>query len=444
MFVDRAEVRFEAGRGGSGCVSFRREKYVPKGGPDGGDGGRGGSVLLRVDGSLRTLADFRYRRKFVAEPGADGEGSNRHGRDGVDVVVPVPPGTLVRDADTGRTLHDMTLIGETVTLVRGGRGGRGNARFRSPTHQAPRMSEHGEPGEGRTAVLELRVLADVGLVGMPNAGKSTLLGRTTGAPAKVGAYPFTTLEPGLGVFRAEDREIVLADLPGLVEGAAAGRGLGHEFLRHAERCRVFLLVVDLSGLEGRAPVADAETVERELALYDETLLRRPRIWVGNKIDLAEARENWPEFAREARERGLPVVAVSGATGEGMEPLLTEVVHALAREADHAAAQGPGTAPDAAEETAFVLTGDDDIRVEREVDGAFRVYGHEVERRVAMTPLEQEEAAGRLVRYFRHHGVERAVRRAGGRNGDEVRIGRAAFVLESGAGSGESDLGGDRS
>lgn len=441
MFVDRAEVRFEAGRGGSGCVSFRREKYVPKGGPDGGDGGRGGSVLLRVDASMRTLADFRYRRKFVAEPGADGEGSNRHGRDGADVVVPVPPGTLVRDLDTGRQLYDLTEPGEIVTLARGGRGGRGNARFKSPTHQAPRMSERGEPGQVREAALELRVLADVGLIGMPNAGKSTLLMRSTGAPAKIGAYPFTTLEPGLGVFRAEDREIVLADLPGLVEGAATGRGLGHEFLRHAERCRVFLLVADLSGLEGRDPVEDARAVEQELALYDASLLERQRLWVGNKMDLTEARANWPAFERAARAGGCPAIPVSAATGEGMDAVLDAIVAALTRQAEAYAKAGEAGA---GEEQEFTLNAADPLRVERESDGAFRVYGAQVEKRVAMTPLEQDEAAYRLVRYFYRNGIEAAVRAAGGRDGDEVRIGDATFVLESSAATArESHLRGDR-
>lgn len=445
MFVDRAEVRLEAGRGGNGCVSFRREKYVPKGGPDGGDGGRGGSVLVRVDPSLRTLADFRYRRSFIAELGADGDGSNRHGRDGADVVVPVPPGTLIKDVATGRTLYDLTAAGETVTIVRGGRGGRGNARFKSPTHQAPRISERGEPGKALDAVLELHVLADVGLVGMPNAGKSTLLGRSTGAPAKVGAYPFTTLEPGLGVFRADDREIVLADLPGLVEGAASGRGLGHEFLRHAQRCRVFLVVVDLSGLEGRSPIDDITTVERELELYDPALLARERIWVGNKMDLAEGRANWKAFADHAAAHGRLAVPVSGATGEGMDVLLREIVDALARQAAAAQAVAAGTGKGTDEgEQAFLLAGEGDIRVEREPDGAFHVYGAQVEKRVAMTPLEQDEAAYRLMRYFHRQGIEAAVRKAGGRDGDEVHIGDATFVLESSAATArESHLRGDR-
>ena len=429
MFVDRAEVRLEAGRGGDGTVSFRREKYVPKGGPDGGDGGRGGSVLVRVDAGLRTLADFRYRRRFSAPPGAPGGAANRHGRSGEDLVVPVPPGTTVRDRASGRVLADLTEAGASAVLARGGRGGRGNARFASAVRQAPRQSERGEPGEALDVVLELRVLADVGLIGLPNAGKSTLFARATGAPAKAGAYPFTTLEPGLGVRGRGPEATVWADLPGLVEGAHAGRGLGHEFLQHAERCRLFLHVVDASGLFGPDPLTALETISQELLLYDPALAERQRIVVANKMDLSEARAAWPALRERAEALGHRVFAVSAATGEGVDALI-EGVDAVMREVgpiDFAASLGPE-----ATEVVFGL-GSAEVRVAREV-GGYRVTGAAVERRVAMTDLGQEEAVERLDRFFRRLGVERLVREAGGQDGDEVRIGAAVFVLEETAGA----------
>jgi GTP-binding protein len=424
MFVDRAEVRLEAGRGGSGAVAFRREKYVPKGGPSGGDGGRGGSVLLRVDPGLRTLADFRYRRLFRAENGRPGEGANRHGRDGADLVVPVPPGTTVRERASGRLLADLTRPGEVAVLARGGRGGRGNARFATAVHRAPRLAERGEPGECLDVVLELRVLADVGLVGLPNAGKSSLFARITGAPAKAGPYPFTTLEPGLGVMGGGEEQVVWADLPGLVEGAHAGRGLGHDFLRHAERCRLFVQVVDASGWEGRDPAADLEAVADELRRYDAALAARRRIVAANKMDLPEARGRWPSLAAHCARAGLEAYPVSAATGEGVADLVRAVARAV-REVPPPVEAVPGEG-----EAVFRLQ-PDELRVEREADGAFRVFGEGLERRVAMTDLGQDEAVHRLARYFRRRGVEEMVRRAGGRDGDEVRIGDAVFVLEGG-------------
>jgi GTPase len=423
VFVDRAEIRLEAGRGGDGAVSFRREKYVPKGGPDGGDGGRGGSVFVRVDPGLRTLADFRYKRRFTASAGEPGGGSNRHGHSGEDLLIPVPPGTTVRERESGRVLADLTEPGEPAMLAKGGRGGRGNARFATAVRQAPRQSERGEPGQHFDVVLELRVLADVGLIGLPNAGKSTLFARATGAPAKAGAYPFTTLEPGLGVMGRGPEAAVWADLPGLVEGAHAGRGLGHAFLQHAQRCRLFLHVVDASGLSGGDAVGDLDTVAGEMTLYDPALGTRRRIVVANKMDLAEAREALPQLEAHCRELGLPVLAVSAATGEGVAELVAEVGR-LMREI------GPVNWSEGLDASAgeAVFGGLAEVRVERE-EGAYRVSGPALERRVAMTDLGQEEAVERLERFFRRLGVERLVREAGGRDGDEVRIGEAVFVLE---------------
>jgi len=427
VFVDRAEIRLEAGRGGNGAVAFRREKYVPNGGPSGGDGGRGGSVLFVVDAGLRTLADFRYRRVLRAPGGSPGEGSNRHGRDGEDLVVPVPQGTTVRDRVDGRVLADLTAPGERAVLARGGRGGRGNARFASPVRQAPRIAEKGEPGQAADVVLELRVLADVGLIGLPNAGKSTLLARVTGAPAKTGSYPFTTLEPGLGVMGRGDDAVVWADLPGLVEGAHEGRGLGLAFLQHAQRCRLFLHVVDASGLGGTEPTDDLGVIEAEMGLYDARMLARRRIVVANKTDLAEARERLPALERACADRGLPMVAVSAATGDGVAALVAAVAAEMR-------ALGPpdwqlaDAVDDGGEGEAVFGIGPDAVRVEHD-GGVFHVYGATVERRVAMTDLAQEEAVHRLHRFFHRHGVEERVRAAGGRDGDEVRIGDAVFTLE---------------
>lgn len=437
MFVDRADIRLEAGRGGHGAVAFRREKYIPNGGPNGGDGGRGGSVVFRCDAGLRTLADFRYKRRFSAENGAQGEGTNKHGRAGSDLVVPVPPGTTVRNRETGRIMADLTEPGNSVVLARGGRGGRGNARFASAVHQTPRIAEKGEPGQAVDVVLELRVLADVGLIGLPNAGKSTLLARVTGAPAKAGAYPFTTLEPGLGVMGRGEEAVVWADLPGLVEGAHTGRGLGHAFLQHAQRCRLFLHVVDASGLGGSDPLDDLQAVGEELRLYDPRMLERRRIVVANKMDLAEARDAWPRLREACSARGLDAVAVSGATGEGIDRLVAAVVQAM-REIGPVDWATEAVASD--DEVVFGL-GDAEVRVVREQEG-YRVFGAAVERRVAMTNLDQDEAVHRLARYFRRQGVEDRVRNAGGRDGDVVRIGDAVFYLEGHEGESQ-ERGGDK-
>lgn len=329
MFVDQAKVYVKAGDGGNGCLSFRREKYVPRGGPDGGDGGRGGDVLCIADPQLHTLMDFRYRTRFVARRGGDGGSANRHGADGDDLRIKVPVGTVVRDAETGEVLADLAEAGQRVVVARGGRGGRGNARFKSSVNQAPRRTEAGRPGEARWLALELKLLADVGLVGFPNAGKSTLLSRLTRARPKVGDYPFTTLSPNLGVAEYRGETFVLADIPGLIEGAHEGLGLGHRFLRHVERTRVLIHVVDLSGTDGRDPLQAYATVNRELARYGAGLENRPQVVAANKVDLPEARDRWPAF-REALEReGVRAVPVSAVTGEGLDDLLGNVVGMLA-------------------------------------------------------------------------------------------------------------------
>ncbi len=318
-----------AGDGGAGCVSFRREKYVPRGGPDGGDGGDGGDVWVEADRRLRTLMDFRYRREFRAGDGAPGGGGNRSGARGEDAVVRVPVGTVLRDGETGEVLADLVRHGERVLVARGGRGGRGNNRFKGPTRQAPRFAEPGRPGQERWLELELKLLADVGIIGFPNAGKSTLLARLTRARPRVGAYPFTTLSPNLGVACLNGDSFVVADIPGLIAGAHRGAGLGHEFLRHVERTRLLVHVLDAAGSEGRDPLEDFRTVNRELALYSPLLQAKPQIVVLNKMDLPEARERRERLEEELRSLGLPVVAISAATGEGVDHLLRIIAASLA-------------------------------------------------------------------------------------------------------------------
>ncbi|MDR7556576.1 MAG: GTPase ObgE [Armatimonadota bacterium] len=326
MLVDQARIYVKGGDGGRGCVAFRREKFVPKGGPDGGDGGAGGDVVAVADEGLTTLVDFKYRQHLRAGDGGHGEGGRRTGRRGADLVVRVPVGTIVRDARTGEVLADLVAHGQRAVLARGGRGGRGNARFATPTRRAPRIAEPGEPGEERWVELELRLLADVGLVGLPNAGKSTLLRRISAARPAVGDYPFTTLQPVLGVVELSDgRRFVAADLPGLIEGAHAGAGLGIQFLRHVARTRVLIYVVDLAAPED--PLDALATVRRELAQYDPGLAQRPAIVALNKVDLPQARARADDAVAALAARGVHGLPVSGATGEGV-PALVEAAAAL--------------------------------------------------------------------------------------------------------------------
>ena len=326
MFIDRARVHVKAGDGGNGCVAFRREKFVPKGGPSGGDGGRGGDVVLAADPGLNTLLPFRYRREFAAARGAHGEGSGRAGRSGRDRIIAVPVGTTVLDDATGEAVADLARSHQQVVVARGGRGGRGNAHFATPTHRAPREAEPGGTGEERWLRLELRLLADVGLVGLPNAGKSSLLARISAARPKVADYPFTTTEPVLGVVPLPDAPgIVVADVPGLIEGAHRGAGLGQEFLRHVERTRVLIHVVDLAGED---PLRRLAVVEGELAQYAPSLEARPTIVAANKMDLPEARAHWEAFRAALAARGRTVLPISAATGEGIPQLLRAVVSLL--------------------------------------------------------------------------------------------------------------------
>jgi len=321
MFIDEAKIYVKAGDGGNGCLAFRREKYVPRGGPSGGDGGRGGDVYMVANEQLNTLLHFRFNPEHKAQRSRHGEGSNCTGQDGESIVLEVPVGTVVYDADTGEKLHDFAHPGERVLIARGGRGGKGNARFATATHQAPTEHQPGRPGQERRLRLELKLLADAGLVGFPNAGKSTLISRISAARPKIADYPFTTLEPNLGVVQTDDfRSFVVADIPGLIEGAHLGHGLGTQFLRHIERTKLLVHLVDVSEASGREPVADFETVMRELASFSEDLAKKPMLVVASKMDIAQDPARVESLKRLAEERGLPYFAISSVTGKGLKAL----------------------------------------------------------------------------------------------------------------------------
>ena len=430
MFLDRVKIWVRAGDGGDGAATFRREAHVPRGGPDGGDGGRGGSVVLQVDPGLTTLRDFRFKHHFRAEPGGRGSGARRHGKAGQDLVLAVPPGTGVLDDATGELLADLVATGQTVTIARGGRGGLGNVHFATATHRTPRHAQRGEPGEERWLRLELRLIADVGLVGLPNAGKSTLLAALTAARPKIADYPFTTLEPNLGVMDlgdVEDRWPTVADVPGLIEGASTGAGLGHAFLRHVERTRVLIHVVDGSG---RDPDWDHEVIREELRLHDPALLEKPLVVAFNKVDLPAARDAWPAFAAARRAEGVACLATSAERGDGLAELRRVLADLLPDAAGLAAEPEP---------TGVVVhrldAAGDGFTVEREGD-AFRVRGRRIERIAVQTNFEVEESADRFQRDLARLGIDEALRRAGVRPGDTVRIGRVEF--EWGAEAWEED------
>ncbi|MCL6477154.1 MAG: GTPase ObgE [Peptococcaceae bacterium] len=415
MFYDKAKIYVKGGDGGNGCVAFRREKYVPNGGPWGGDGGRGGNVILVGDGGLRTLVDFRYQRHYKAGRGRHGMGKNMHGRSGEDLVLRIPVGTVVREDQTGRLIGDITRHGQSLVVARGGRGGRGNARFATMFNKAPKMAENGEPGEEFWLSLELKLLADVGLVGLPNAGKSSLISKISAARPKVADYPFTTTVPNLGVVRVgEGQSFVVADIPGLIEGAHAGYGLGHEFLRHVERTRVLVHLVDISGYEGRDPVKDFHMVNRELALYNPRLAEKPMLVAANKMDLPGAGENFASLCQQLGDR-YEAFPISALTGEGVERLVARLGRLLATI--------PPEEPDVIDEKeiAGALHSAEPRFTIRKDGGVFTVSGKEIERHVAMTNLDNEEAVRRLQRIMYLMGIDRALREAGAANGDTVRI-----------------------
>jgi GTP-binding protein len=408
VFLDRARLVVKGGDGGRGVISFRREAHVPRGGPDGGDGGRGGSVILRVDSGMTTLSEFRFRKTLEAESGAAGGGKNKSGKAGSDLVVRVPEGTIVVDRATGDRVADLMTPDEEIVVARGGQGGKGNARFVSSTRRVPRIAEDGSPGESHELDLELKLIADVGLVGLPNAGKSSLLAALTRATPKIADYPFTTLTPNLGVARLEDRELVIADIPGLIEGAHTGAGLGEEFLRHIERTRLIVHVVDLALAD---PIADIAVVDHELGAYGRGLLERPRIFALNKLDLFEARERAHAVAQQL---GPTALAVSAVTGEHIGDLLKRIFAACAPR-EVASSFAP------TERRIAFSRGGRDWTVKKEKDG-FRVGGDRVERLASGIDWESPDAAAYFQQLLQKNGVEKELRRLGVHNGDTVRIG----------------------
>ena len=410
--IDQVKIYVRSGDGGAGVVAFRREKYIPHGGPYGGDGGRGGSVVLRVIKGLNTLSPFQHKIHFKADNGNHGGSARKTGHSADDMVINVPPGTVVRDADTGELIADLLQVGDEVIVVPGGRGGRGNQHFASASNQAPRLAEKGEPGVERWLNLELKLIADVGIVGVPNAGKSTLLSVISNARPKIADYPFTTLEPNLGVVGYDDRDLVVADIPGLVEGAHMGVGLGHSFLRHVQRTR--LLVHLLNGANDD-PIADFNQINQELALFDEKLGERLQIVVFNKLDIAEARARWPQIEADLKKLGVHPIAISAAAQENVNKL----VQRLFAEIDAL----PAVVPITDEMPLYTLPEVNvSFTVEPMSEGQYRVVGKRVERAAAMTYWDYDEAVLRFQRLLDTLGVTEALRAAGVQEGDTVHIG----------------------
>lgn len=413
MFVDEVIIKVKAGNGGDGCTAFRREKYIPDGGPFGGNGGRGANIIFETDLGLRTLLDLRYQKLIKAPKGANGEGKNKNGKGASDVIIKVPLGTTVKDMDTGLIIADLTKKGDSVIVAKGGRGGRGNTAFATATNPAPNFSEHGEPGEEKTLKVELRLLADVGFVGMPSVGKSTILSKISASKPKIAAYHFTTLNPNLGVVKTIDgRTFVAADLPGLIKGASLGEGLGDKFLKHIQRTRVIAHIIDMSGLEGRDPLEDYETINKELKDFDEKLILKPQVVIANKMDLEGAKENLERFKEKYN---VPVYEVSAITNKGLDKVLVKIADELDKIKEE-----PIFSDEAFEshvlykfkkEQPFTITRDNDIYV---------VKGKEIEKLFHMTKFT-DEGAIRFARKLRKMGIDDKLLEMGAKYGDKVQI-----------------------
>ncbi|MCM3611363.1 GTPase ObgE [Planococcus sp. MERTA32b] len=420
MFVDHVKVYVRGGDGGDGMVAFRREKYVPNGGPAGGDGGKGANVVFKVEEGLRTLMDFRYKRIFKADRGTHGMSANKHGAKAEDLIIEVPPGTVVKDADTGETIADLVEHGQTAIIAKGGRGGRGNSRFATPQNPAPELSEKGEPGFERNVILELKVLADAGLVGFPSVGKSTLLSVVSAAKPKIAEYHFTTIVPNLGMVETEDqRSFVMADLPGLIEGAHEGIGLGHQFLRHIERTRVIVHVIDMSGMEGRDPYEDYVTINEELKQYNMRLTERPQLIVANKMDMPDSEENLEEFRKKLPEDAR-IFPISALSRQGLNNLLFAIADLL-----EVTPEFPMIEEEADESESSVLyrheAEGDGFTITRDPDGAYVLSGYAIERLFKMTDFSREDSIRRFARQMRGMGIDDALRERGAEDGDTVRL-----------------------
>ena len=414
MFIDRARIFVQSGKGGDGMSSFRHEKFVPKGGPNGGDGGQGGNVVLVADRNVNTLVDFRFRRLFKAKPGGKGEGSNKYGRNAEDLLITVPLGTIVKDEETGQVMADLSRDGQRAIVAKGGRGGRGNWHFRTSANRTPTFAERGEPGEERWLRLELKVLADVGLLGYPSVGKSSILRKVSAAQPEVAAYHFTTLNPILGVVNLPDhRSFVMADIPGLIDGASEGVGLGHDFLRHIERTKILIHVVDVSGIEGRDPIEDYEKINAELAKYSEKLARKRQVVAANKIDLLGDSDNLERLMDYMTAHGVEVYPICAMTGEGMDKLLERVWTMLEEYVEE---------PDeTTEEVVYKAQNKPDFEVKRDDDGAFVITGARIENLVAMTNFDDDQSLRRFQRIWRYMELDKLLQEHGIQDGNTVRI-----------------------
>jgi len=413
MFNDQVEISVRSGKGGDGMVHFRREKYVPRGGPDGGDGGKGGDVIFEVKPTLNTLSSFRQNQKFAAENGANGGAQQMTGRNGKDLIISVPPGTVIYDADAGELLGDLTQPGQRLTICKGGRGGRGNQHFATASNQAPRTAERGEPLEEKRLKLELKLIADIGLIGVPNAGKSTLLSVLTNAKPKIAAYPFTTLEPNLGVANIdEDTTVVLADIPGLIEGAHQGAGLGHDFLRHIQRTRVLIHLLD--GLS-EDPVADYSQINSELSLFDPNLAKKPQLVALNKIDQPEVQERLEDIRRKFKKLNVEFMTISALARTNTRELLLKAVQKLAEAPPLEEVEPPMPVYRPKEDPR-------DFKISREDDGSWRVSGTAIERSAKMTFWEHDGSVRRFQKLMEALGVDEALRKAGIQEGDTVVVG----------------------
>ncbi len=414
MFTDYAKIVAKAGNGGNGAISFRREKYVAAGGPDGGDGGKGGDIYFVVDPDSNTLIDFRYKKKFKAENGKNGEGAHKFGKSGESLYIKVPIGTIVRDAKTNKVLADLSRKGQKELILAGGRGGKGNSHFATSTRQAPRFAQDGEKGEEKELILELKLLADVGLIGFPNVGKSTFLSMTTSATPKIADYHFTTLEPNLGVVKTDYGDsFVIADIPGIIEGASEGTGLGLQFLRHIERTRLLLHVIDVSGSEGRNPVEDFYTINEELKNYSEKLSKRKQIIVANKIDVMQDEKLYQELEEVAKKEGLEIFKISAATNQGVSELIkhvSEVLKTLPKE----------NLVEETEQKVYTLEDEDDYRVEKE-DGKFVIRGEAVERVMRRVNIADNESLYHFQKSLDNLGVNQKLKEMGIKDGDIVVI-----------------------
>lgn len=421
QFIDRTRVIVKAGDGGHGKSAFRREKFVPKGGPAGGDGGRGGDVVCIVDSNRNTLLDFRYHRKFQAKNGGNGDIKNQYGKNAETCFIKVPPGTIIKDEKTGEQIADLTEIGQMAVVAKGGQGGRGNAKFANAANRAPTFAEFGEPGEARNLILELKLLADVGLVGYPSVGKSSLVASCSAARPEIADYPFTTITPVLGVVRTDyEKSFVMADIPGLIEGAADGVGLGHDFLRHVERTKLILHIVDAAGIEGRDPVEDYAKINVELKKYSEKIARRTQVLVANKIDLPEAQENLPRLKELAAREGLKFFPISAATREGIKELIAYVGEWLEDYVEEPETEMGEKGYEPMEEDP------DHVTISRNDAGDFIVSGKALEKLVRMTNFNNDEAVRRFQYIWRIKGIDAKLIERGIKEGQTVRIGAMEF------------------